>query len=134
MLRYLRGRVVTLRLALLLMDTDVGDEGLRQLGKMTQVRTLYLGGSKVTDGGMAYLKGWTRLEDLGVSNTQVGDAGMRLVDGHQLTGLGARNTRISPAGFSRISKVHPKIVIRGPYQFEPRVDDVRPLKRRLAFR
>ena len=97
---------------LILMDTNVGDEGLRQLGTMTQVRTLYLGGSKVTDGGMSYLKGWTRLKDLGVSNTQVGDAGMRLLDGLQLTGLGARNTRISPAEFSRISKVHPKIVIR----------------------
>jgi hypothetical protein len=97
---------------LILMDTNAGDEGLRQLGRMTQVRTLYLGGSKVTDGGMPYLKGWIRLGDLGVSNTQVGDAGMRLLDGLQLTGLGARNTRISPAEFSRILKVHPKIVIR----------------------
>jgi hypothetical protein len=97
---------------LILMDTNVGDEGLRQLGTMTQVRTLYLGGSKVTDGGMSYLKVWTRLEDLGVSNTQVGDAGMRLLDGLQLIGLGARNTRISPAEFSRMSDVHPKIVIR----------------------
>jgi hypothetical protein len=52
------------------MDTNVGDEGLRQLGRMTQVRTLYLGGSKVTDGGMAYLEGWTRLEDPGVLNTR----------------------------------------------------------------
>ncbi len=97
---------------LILMNTYVGDEGLRQLGTMTQVRTLYLGGSNVTDGGMFYLKGWTRLEDLGVSNTQVGDAGMKLLDGLQLTGLGARSTRISPAEFARISKVHPKIVIR----------------------
>ena len=101
---------------LILMDTNVGDEGLRQLGTITQVRTLYLGGSKVTDGGMSYLKGCAGYEDLGVSNTQVRDAGMRLLDGLQLTGLGARNTRISPAEFSRISKVHPKIVIRSdPY-------------------
>ena len=76
------------------------------------MRTLYLGGSKVTDRGMAYLKGWTRLEDLGVSNTRVGDAGMRLLDRLPLTGLGARNTWINPAGFSRISAVHPKIGIR----------------------
>ena len=62
-----------------LSETQVADDGLERIQRLSQTRILYLGGSKVTDAGLAHLAGLTQLEELYLGGTQVTDQGaMRL--------------------------------------------------------
>ena len=59
-----------------LMQTEIGDAGLKQLEGLTDLQSLSLG-ERVTDAGLAHLTGLLQLRSLDVKKTQVTDAGIQ---------------------------------------------------------
>ena len=56
--------------------TQVTDAGLEQLEGLANLLQLYLMNTQITDTGLVHLKGLTNLEELVLDNTQVTDAGV----------------------------------------------------------
>ncbi len=63
--------------SLVLMNTDLTDEGLRYLRGMTNVSNLSLGHTRITDAGLEHLKGLKNLRDLDLSGTHVTRQGVK---------------------------------------------------------
>ncbi len=60
-----------------LRDTQVTDEGLKELAPLTKLNTLYLSGEQVTDAGLKQLAPFKNLTSLDLNITQVTDAGVK---------------------------------------------------------
>lgn len=60
-----------------LVSCSLGDDGLKTLGTLTQLRELNLEGcTRITDGGLRHLTGLTRLRSLSLHHCGVSDAGV----------------------------------------------------------
>jgi hypothetical protein len=83
----------------------VGDEDLRRLGPLPELRSLRLENTLVTDDGLCYLTAIPHLEDLYLSHTAVGDDGLRNLAGTKLRNLEMRGVCISNAGIAYLSQI-----------------------------
>jgi hypothetical protein len=61
---------------LFLTDTNITDEGLKQLKRFFQLEILGLRAARVTDGGLVHLKELAKLKTLDLIDTKVTDAGI----------------------------------------------------------
>jgi len=66
-----------------LSDTAITDAGLRQLSRMPWLRDLLVFGTTVTDAGLAYLNGMTELDLLDLRRTRIEGPGLRHLHGLQ---------------------------------------------------
>lgn len=75
------------------------DDSLKHLGKLTNLRKLWLGGMQLTEAGLAHLSKLTNLQDLRLEHTQVTDAGLvHLGTLTNLEQLWLIETQVSDAG------------------------------------
>jgi hypothetical protein len=90
---------------LYLLESEVGDEGLRIVAGMTNLRTLDLQGCKrVTDKGLAYIDGLSELRGLDLGETSVTDAGLANLHGlRNLESLCIDNTDITDGGLAHVA-------------------------------
>lgn len=56
--------------------SQLEDEGLRQIGKLTQLRLLFVSSPNITDGGLRYLSRLTNLERLSIEGKKLTDDGI----------------------------------------------------------
>jgi hypothetical protein len=98
-------RLANLR-TLTLPATQITDKGLAQLGEMTRLEALNLSGTKVTDAGLEHLKGLTSLSGLNVRNTHVTDAGLEHLKGlANLEWLDLGGTLVTNAGLEHLKEL-----------------------------
>jgi hypothetical protein len=89
-----------------LSGTDLTDEGLAQVAKLTNLTWLNLRGTKITDAGLVHLKGLTELTRLHLEKTEIGDAGLpHLVGLTKLEYLNLYGTKVSDAGLDQLSQL-----------------------------
>lgn len=62
--------------ALYLQESDVTDEGLKEVSRFTNLKVLFLGGTKIGDSGLKHLANLKKLEELTLIGTKVTDKGM----------------------------------------------------------
>jgi hypothetical protein len=89
--------------SLKLSSTEVTDDGLTHLIRLTSLKCLYLSNTQITDAGLTHLEKMTGLEALGLANTQISDAGLTHLK--ELTGLDTldlSNTQITDAGLTQL--------------------------------
>jgi Leucine-rich repeat (LRR) protein len=95
--------------SLLLNGTAVSDKGIKHLDSLSNLETLYLKGAPITDAGFPTLKSLTQLKILDLSNTKLTNAGMKDVAGClSLEHLLLENTAITDEGLAALEK-HPKL-------------------------
>ena len=75
-LGHLKG-LIELRTLVLSADLDVGDEGLKALAQMKQLKSLELPGKRITDDGLAALSALTNLQSLNLEKTRIRGSGLK---------------------------------------------------------
>jgi len=91
---------------LVLNATEIGDNGLRQLGHMARLEGLGLARTKVTDAGLAHLSAFPNLVSLNLNETAITDAGLaHLRRLPKLSGLRLINTAVSDAGLEHLKSL-----------------------------
>ncbi|MBI5688280.1 MAG: hypothetical protein HZC54_24675 [Verrucomicrobia bacterium] len=84
-------------------DRAVTDKGLAHLSGLKQLRVLRFFGAPITDAGLAHIKGLTELQTLLLGYARVTDAGMPIIAGfHKLKTLDLQNTGITDAGLASL--------------------------------
>ena len=80
-----------------LVSSDITDDGLYFLGKMTNLRALYLQKTSIDGSGLVYLRELPYLETLNLSYTQVNDASvLNLIQHPELMEVYLHNNGLSP--------------------------------------
>ncbi len=91
---------------LILARTQVTDSGLKRIEGLTQLRHLILYDTPVTDAGLEHTEPLVHLETLDLSNTQVTDAGLqRLGELRELGNLSLSETRITDEGLKHLKEL-----------------------------
>jgi Leucine-rich repeat (LRR) protein len=87
------------------------DEDMEKIGKLNNLRRLFLPGSAITDAGAVHLKNLTRLRELDLSRTKIGDATLPYIAGlKRLEELNLSGTDISDKGIKLLqSMTFPKL-------------------------
>jgi hypothetical protein len=82
-----------------LADTNLTNDGLREVGKVTQLEWLTIGGTNVTDSGLASLVDLERLRALWIDRSTISDAGLLTLQ-HlvRLSSINRRESRVTDAG------------------------------------
>ncbi|ELU15470.1 hypothetical protein CAPTEDRAFT_224593 [Capitella teleta] len=96
------GLQFTTAMPLVLLDLtnylNVGDDGMRHIGKITSLRRLLLCNTKITDGGLLFLRGLVNLEEISLDRTAITDEGACVVEAFtRLQQLSLTETGISNA-------------------------------------
>ncbi len=92
--------------------TRVSDAGLAHLEGLWRLRTLNLWGNKVTDAGLVHLRGLSRLRWLCLDQTAVTDRGLeQLVRLPHLETLSVEKTRVTDAGVGELQRALPRLRI-----------------------
>jgi hypothetical protein len=89
-----------------LAGTNVTDEGLAHVARLTQLTGLNLSDTRVTDAGLAQLATLTRLETINLANNAITDAGLAIL-GKQtgLMGIVLSGTKITDAGLAQLRPI-----------------------------
>ncbi len=89
------------------------DADMKSIGKLNNLRRLFLPGSAITDAGMVHLKNLPRLRELDLSKTKIGDAALPYIAGlKQLETLNLSGTDISDKGVKLLrSMTFPKLKV-----------------------
>lgn len=88
-------------------DSQIHNDSLAALAKMTNMKELYLGNTAIDDSGIAYLKGLTNLEKLNIGQTGVTDKSMPVLLGMQnLKELQIGQSDVTSASLDTISKLN----------------------------
>ena len=95
--------------ALLLKESQATNTGLAHVGKLKNLRKLYMwDASNVTDAGVAHLANCRRLEYLHLSESQMGDESARVLSQlPRLSGLSLQGNNLTDAGLVHLGKVTP---------------------------
>ncbi len=89
-----------------LSETDADDEDMRIVGRLKNLRELYLIGTQLTNDGTTQLIGLSKLETLDVYNTSIGDVGVtNLCNLTSLVRLALGRTKISDAAITSLSSL-----------------------------
>ena len=81
------------------------DEGVKVVGRLTQIESLELSSNGITDAGMAHLGGLKRLATLYLIGSLVGDDGVRKIADHRsLRALGV-GRRVTPRGLAELTRL-----------------------------
>ena len=108
---HLLGKLPDLR-SLWLEANGITDRGLIQLNSLTQLEILWLPLTAVTDESMTVLASFSNLRDLDLSGTYVTDASVESLSKCQrLTHLKLNNTNITPAGIAAVQQSLPNCQI-----------------------
>ena len=92
--------------------TQVGDDGLKHLSGLTNLKGLWLNGTQVTDDGLKCLSGLTNLQVLGLNNTQVTDDGLKHLSGlANLKTLRLNGTQVTNEGVQSLKEKLPHCYI-----------------------
>ena len=97
--------------------TDVKlEEAVLHMKKLTSLRAVTLGFTKVTDAGLAHLSGLPELEELGLAQTGVTDAGLsHLKELKKLKRLDLVGTKVTDRGAAELKAALPDLdITRGP--------------------
>jgi hypothetical protein len=87
-----------------LAKTDVTDEGLQQLRGLTGLQELILASTAVTDDGLKTVGSLISLRELVLAHTSVGDPGLAHLEGlSELASLDLYGTRVTDAGLASLS-------------------------------
>src|SRR6266487_1638398 len=79
------------------------DRGLRHVGRMSALTTLYLTGTSITDEGLSHLAGLTNLTELALDGTGVSDAGVAHLAGlTKLRRLNLQGSALTDAGLAHL--------------------------------
>ncbi len=93
---------------LVLSRTQVSDEGLLHLKKLTSLSGLYISGTQITDAGLVHLKELNKLEELDLSDTQVTDDGLiHLKELTNLAVLTLSGTQVTDDGVEKLQQALP---------------------------
>jgi internalin A len=85
-------------------ETDVGDDALKNLDVLTELKVLVLNHTKVTDAGLKHINGLTQLHSLILEDIRVTDAGLDYIKPlEQLEYLSLSSTQVTDAGLKHIS-------------------------------
>lgn len=92
-----------------LSDSDISDDDLpelaRQLGSLSQLRTLRLAGTHITDRGVKHLCGLDSVEELDLSHTDISDAALdQLVCLPNIEYLDVSYTKVTAKGIGRLDR------------------------------
>ncbi|HZL91309.1 MAG TPA: hypothetical protein VFB96_23280 [Pirellulaceae bacterium] len=92
---------------LLLHGKQASDAGLAKVGRLANLRMLYIwNGTNVTDAGVAHLAGCRRLEYLHLSESKLGDDGMRVLSElPRLRKLSLQGNFLTDAGLAHAGKM-----------------------------
>ncbi len=100
---------------LILADTQITDEGLKEMAKLQRLETLQLSYTRVTDAGIKELAKSQQLGTLFLTDTQITDAGLKDVAKLQkLKMLRIRGTKVTKAGMTELKEALPNCKIYGP--------------------
>ena len=89
-----------------LSGTDLNDDGLVHVAKITKLTWLNLRGTKITDAGLAHLAGLTDLKRLHLEKTEIGDEGLKHLAGlSNLEYLNLYGTKVTDAGLDQIANL-----------------------------
>jgi Leucine-rich repeat (LRR) protein len=84
-------------------DPNTNDATLRLIGKLTNLKHLYLRGTKITDAGLAQLKNLQNLTYLNLNDNNIGDAGLdHLKDLKNLEQLALNSRQITDVGLANL--------------------------------
>ena len=87
-------------------NTQVTNEGLKELAKLQKLDSLYLDFTKITDESLKEVSRLQQLTHLGLSNTQITDACLdQVVKLQQLEKLYLNRTKISDAGIKQLAEL-----------------------------
>jgi Leucine-rich repeat (LRR) protein len=102
-----------------LVASGIGDEGLYQIGKMPNVKALFLQKTKLNGTGLIHLRGLENLEVLNLSFTSVDDkAALDLLKIPNLREVYLYRTKVSPEVVRALQEYRPTLKIlleEGPY-------------------
>ena len=88
--------------------TNVTDNGLHHLVRLTSLTDLRLPNTNITDSGIADLAGAERLHTLDVTNTNITDGGLAyLANAKKLRSLDVTNTKVTAEGVAALQKALP---------------------------
>jgi hypothetical protein len=97
---------------LVLLETSIGDRGLRHVEQLTSLRYVDLEGTNVTNDGLRSLTGLGNLESLDLSRTDIGDDGLlQLKPLLRLKELRVYETRVTNRGVSALNRALPELQV-----------------------
>ena len=100
---------------LILADTQITDEGLKEMAKLQRLETLQLSYTRITDAGIKELAKSQQLGTLFLTDTQITDAGLKDVTKlHKLKMLRISGTKVTKAGVTELKEALPNCKIYGP--------------------
>lgn len=100
---------------LILTDTQITDEGLKEIAKLQRLETLQLSYTRITDAGIKDVAKSQQLGSLFLTDTQITDAGIKDVAKLQkLKMLRIRGTKVTKVGVAELKETLPNCIIYGP--------------------
>jgi len=98
--------------SLFLENTAVGDAGLAHLAGLEDLEVLHLGGTRITDDGLRHLGGLVKLRWIQLNDTGVTDSGLKhLIELPALSFADLRNTEVTTPGVDQLRWGRPGIGI-----------------------
>jgi len=98
---------------LFLSETNFGDDDMRALEDMKNLKSLGLNKTRITDNGMPSLAGLTKLRDLGLDGTRITDKGMEALTGmSELENLFVGMTEVTAKGLAVVPKKDRMVMMR----------------------
>jgi hypothetical protein len=94
-------------------DTQITDNRLVNLKKLSHLRSLYLKNTQVTDRGLEHLTALIELEHLSLDGTEVTDAGLLSLAGcTSLKTMSLENTHVTNTGVATLKRAMPGLDVR----------------------
>ena len=98
---------------LILLGTEVGDQGMEHLKGLNELETLNLENTRITGQGLAHLAGLTSLRELNLALTVVADAGLMHLQGlTNLRSLNLHDTKLTGKGLANLAELKQLRVLR----------------------
>jgi uncharacterized membrane protein/mono/diheme cytochrome c family protein len=111
-------------------NTNISDEGLSSVSKLTNLTKLYFENTSITDKGIVQLKTLTQLQYLNLTGTKITAAGLEgLKDLKNLQQIYLYKTSLTGSSYLALKKIFPKTVVdTGGYKLEMLASDTILLK------
>ncbi len=97
---------------LYLQGTQISDEALRTVGRLSELTRLHLENTGITDAGLPHLRQLDRLEYLNLYGTQVSDEGLQILsEMPNLRRVYLWQTKVTDAGLARLQAALPTAMV-----------------------